>query len=194
MPQHDHFRMPIAGLRRGAVVMVGAAGITLGVLGGSAQAAQHNWDGVADCESSGDWSINTGNGYYGGLQFSKSTWKAYGGAAYAPRADLATKAEQINVAERTLDGQGVGAWPVCGRHLTGAPSAEPEPAPTPKVQAVALIDEPAAAGSYTVRPGDTLDSIAAEQGVDGGWQALYDNNRNRISNPNVIYVGQRLDV
>ena len=91
------------------MVLTGAAGLTLGVLSGSAQAADHNWDGVAQCESSGNWSINTGNGYYGGLQFSQSTWVAYGGLAYASRADLASKDAQIAVAERTLDGQGIGA-------------------------------------------------------------------------------------
>ena len=114
MPLHDHFRMPIRTLRRGAVVLTGAAGLTLGVLSGSAQAADHNWDGVAACESGGNWSINTGNGYYGGLQFSQGTWVAYGGLAYAPRADLASKEAQIAIAERTLAGQGIGAWPTCG--------------------------------------------------------------------------------
>lgn len=74
-----------------------------------------NWDAVAQCESSGNWSINTGNNYYGGLQFSHSTWLAYGGGQYAPRADLATKEQQIIVAEATLRGQGIGAWPTCGR-------------------------------------------------------------------------------
>jgi hypothetical protein len=77
----------------------------------------HGWDAVALCESGGNWSINTGNGYYGGLQFNQSTWNAYGGAAYASRADLATKSQQITVAERVLAGQGAGAWPVCGRSL-----------------------------------------------------------------------------
>jgi phage-related minor tail protein len=77
----------------------------------------HNWDAVAMCESGGNWSINTGNGYYGGLQFSQSTWDAFGGQEFAPRADLATKAEQIAVAERVLVGQGPGAWPTCGRNL-----------------------------------------------------------------------------
>ena len=72
---------------------------------------------MALCESGGNWSINTGNGYYGGLQFSMSTWSAFGGTAYAPRADLATKSEQIAVAERVLAVQGAGAWPTCGRNL-----------------------------------------------------------------------------
>jgi Transglycosylase-like domain len=77
----------------------------------------HDWDAVARCESGGNWSINTGNGYYGGLQFSQSTWNAYGGAAYAARADLATKSQQIAIAEKVLVGQGAGAWPICGRNL-----------------------------------------------------------------------------
>ena len=76
-----------------------------------------DWDAVARCESGGNWSINTGNGYYGGLQFSTSTWTGYGGGAYAPRADLATREQQIAVAERVLAGQGKGAWPTCGRNL-----------------------------------------------------------------------------
>jgi len=71
------------------------------------------WDTIAACESGGNWAINTGNGYYGGLQFSQSTWEAYGGLAYAARADLASPGEQIAVAERTLAGQGWGAWPTC---------------------------------------------------------------------------------
>jgi hypothetical protein len=78
----------------------------------------HDWSGVAMCESSGNWSINTGNGYYGGLQFSPTTWTAFGGLAYAPRADLATPAQQIAVAEKVLVVQGPGAWPTCGALLT----------------------------------------------------------------------------
>lgn len=74
-----------------------------------------DWDGIAACESGGNWSINTGNGYYGGLQFSSSTWASYGGTAYAARADLASRDQQIAVAERTVAGQGIGAW-ACGNH------------------------------------------------------------------------------
>jgi Transglycosylase-like domain len=77
----------------------------------------NDWDAVAECESGGNWSINTGNGYYGGLQFSASTWSGYGGNQYAPRADLATREQQIAVAEKVLAGQGRGAWPTCGRNL-----------------------------------------------------------------------------
>ena len=71
-----------------------------------------DWDAIAECESGGDWHINTGNGYYGGLQFSQSTWEAAGGLAYAPRADLATREQQIAVAS-TLD---LSHWPHCGAY------------------------------------------------------------------------------
>jgi uncharacterized protein YabE (DUF348 family) len=76
-----------------------------------------NWDAVAQCESGGDWHINTGNGFYGGLQFDYSTWLAYGGGAYAPRADLATREEQIAVATKLYDARGSSPWPVCGAYL-----------------------------------------------------------------------------
>jgi resuscitation-promoting factor RpfA len=106
---------------RTRALLAGATGVStvavaLTVGGGSpASAATNNtWNQVAECESSGNWTIRTGNGYYGGLQFSQSTWVAYGGTRYAPRADLATRAQQILVAEKVLAAQGPGAWPVCG--------------------------------------------------------------------------------
>jgi resuscitation-promoting factor RpfA len=176
-------------LAAGAVV---AVSLTATVGTGTARAATaHNWDGVARCESSGNWSINTGNGYYGGLQFSRSTWLAYGGGAYAPRADLASKAQQIVIAERTLRGQGVGAWPVCGRYLTtvAAPASHvtPKPAPKPKPAPVRSTHV------YVVRSGDTLSKIAASQHVPGGWPTIMRLNP-KIKNPNLIYVGERLAV
>jgi len=73
-----------------------------------------NWSAIASCESGGNWSANTGNGFYGGLQFTQQTWLAYGGGQYASSANLATPAQQIAVAQRVLAGQGIGAWPVCG--------------------------------------------------------------------------------
>ena len=73
-----------------------------------------NWDAIAQCESGGDWGINTGNGFYGGLQFTEGTWLANGGGQYASSANLATPAQQIAVAQQVLAGQGIGAWPVCG--------------------------------------------------------------------------------
>lgn len=103
------------------------------------QVGNHNWDGVAQCESSGNWAIDTGNGYSGGLQFLPSTWAAYGGSGNAANA---TKEEQIRVAENILANQGVGAWPVCGAYLTEGTTpvettimAPSEPAP---VQAEAI--------------------------------------------------------
>jgi nucleoid-associated protein YgaU len=100
--------------RMAGVGIAGAATVVAGIgAASSASAAGSVWDRVAACESGGNWSINTGNGYYGGLQFSSSTWRAYGGGQYASRADLATKSEQISVAQRVLSSQGPGAWPVC---------------------------------------------------------------------------------
>jgi uncharacterized protein YabE (DUF348 family) len=76
-----------------------------------------NWDAVAQCESGGNWHINTGNGFYGGLQFDYGTWLAYGGGAYASRADLASREEQIAVATKLYDARGSSPWPVCGANL-----------------------------------------------------------------------------
>jgi hypothetical protein len=73
-----------------------------------------NWSAIAACESGGNWSANTGNGFYGGLQFTEQTWLAYGGGQYASSANLASQSQQIAVAQRVLAGQGIGAWPVCG--------------------------------------------------------------------------------
>lgn len=95
---------------RAAVVTLAAAAV-LGVpLSAQAAPAGADWDAIARCESSGNWRANTGNGYYGGLQFAQSSWIAAGGLRYAPRADLATRAEQIAVAERLARLQGMSAW------------------------------------------------------------------------------------
>lgn len=91
-----------------------AVGAPLALAGTASAAPESTWDALAECESSGNWSINSGNGYSGGLQFSRSTWRAYGGEG---RAHQASRAEQIAVAERVLDGQGWGAWPACARKL-----------------------------------------------------------------------------
>jgi hypothetical protein len=103
-------------------VAYGLSALTLiGLLGyiatEPAHAASHDWQAVANCESGGNWHINTGNGYYGGLQFDESTWLANGGATYGQRADEASEYGQIAIAERVLLTQGIGAWPVCGAHL-----------------------------------------------------------------------------
>ena len=73
-----------------------------------------NWDAIAACESGGNWGTSTGNGFYGGLQFSQGTWDAYGGGQYSSSASGASRSQQIAVAQRVLAGQGIGAWPVCG--------------------------------------------------------------------------------
>ncbi|MBB1500410.1 transglycosylase family protein [Propioniciclava sp. MC1683] len=91
------------------------------------------WDAVAQCESGGNWSINTGNGYYGGLQFSASTWKAFGGHQYASNAHLATKAQQIAIAQKTLAAQGPGAWPTCSKKA-GLTKAETKKAAPKKAE------------------------------------------------------------
>ncbi|MET8856382.1 transglycosylase family protein [Streptomyces sp. NPDC004579] len=89
--------------------------------GNASAATGSEWDAVAQCESGGNWSINTGNGYYGGLQFSSSTWAAYGGTAYASTADQASKSQQIAIGEKVLAAQGKGAWPTCGTGLSSTP-------------------------------------------------------------------------
>ena len=91
---------------------LGAAFAALALGSGTAAAESVNWDAVAKCESGGNWAINTGNGYYGGLQFSQATWKANGGTGMPHQA---SREEQIRVAENVLRTQGIGAWPSCGK-------------------------------------------------------------------------------
>jgi resuscitation-promoting factor RpfA len=116
-PKHAAVRRPSPLRKRiTGVAIAGSATFVTGVaLGAPANAAGSVWDAVAACESGGNWAINTGNGYQGGLQFSSSTWRAAGGTRYAPRADLASKAAQIATAQRVLASQGPGAWPTCGK-------------------------------------------------------------------------------
>ncbi|MGW2398208.1 transglycosylase family protein [Kitasatospora sp. NPDC001664] len=106
--KRNRLRMVLVG---GAVAALPVAGL---VTATSASAASSStWDSVAQCESTGNWNINTGNGFSGGLQFTPSTWAAYGGTQYASSAAQATKGQQIAVAEKVLASQGPGAWPVC---------------------------------------------------------------------------------
>jgi len=105
-------------------------GGSIALAGQAAAATDGEWDQVARCESGGNWGINTGNGFYGGVQFTSSTWASHGGGQYAPSAQLATKDQQIAVAERVLATQGRGAWPVCGGPLSG-PTTREAPAPAP---------------------------------------------------------------
>ncbi len=98
--------------------VIGGGGIALA--GHASAATDGEWDRVAGCESGGNWAINTGNGYHGGLQFSQGTWAAHGGGEFAASANQATREQQIAVAERVLATQGRGAWPVCGHGLSAA--------------------------------------------------------------------------
>ncbi|MFE1318821.1 transglycosylase family protein [Kitasatospora phosalacinea] len=110
-----------------AAAGVASVGLALPLLAatGAAAAPADTWDRVAQCESGGNWSINTGNGFYGGLQFTSSTWRAFGGGQYAARADQASRAQQIAVAERVLASQGPGAWPVCSKRAGLAKGGAP---------------------------------------------------------------------
>ncbi|MFD6289689.1 transglycosylase family protein [Streptomyces sp. NPDC060205] len=115
-------RRPSKAARIATLAGVTTAAVAVPLMGatGASAATASEWDAVAQCESGGNWSINTGNGYYGGLQFSSSTWAAYGGSSYASTADQASKSQQIAVAEKVLASQGKGAWPSCGVGLSGA--------------------------------------------------------------------------
>ncbi|MET9802505.1 transglycosylase family protein [Streptomyces sp. NPDC006368] len=185
--------------RASLTVTAGGAGMALPLIGaGAAHAASVDvWEKVAACESTNNWRINTGNGFFGGLQFTQSTWEAYGGTRYAPRADLATRDEQIAVAEKVLKGQGPRAWPSCSvkAGLTRG-GAAPAIAPggsrkaTPPATPTTV---PTQRESYTVSRGDSLSGIAEEQRVRGGWQRLYDANREVIGgDPDLIMPGQKL--
>lgn len=166
-------------------------------------ATASEWDRTAQCESSGNWAINTGNGFYGGLQFTQQTWAAYGGLAFAARADLATKEQQITVAERVLrtgwngnSPQGKGAWPVCGVGLSQTPYGTSAQPPAPKPPAAHPAPGNGAGRTYTVKAGDWLSTIARDQmGSVSKWHELYAVNRHVIGDdPNRIYPGQKLKI
>src|SRR3954453_13194780 len=177
-----------------------AAGVagTAALLGPAspAQASSVNWDAVAQCESGGNWSISTGNGFYGGLQFTRGTWKAYGGGKYASTANKASKSEQIRIAEKVLRGQGIGAWPVCGKkagsskhhkgtNTSGSKSHATTRKAPHKVKVTRSTTVKTTGKVYVVRSGDTLSAIATKNHVKGGWHTLYQLNRGNIADPNL---------
>ena len=208
------------------VALVGVAGVAVAAplmtAGAASAATASEWDAVAQCESGGNWSINTGNGYYGGLQFSASTWAAYGGTAFAASADQASKSQQIQIAEKVLAGQGKGAWPSCGVGLSNAAytggaaeQAQPErkaeqpttrseqrtapkPAAKAKAEAKKTVTTPTGKkvkkgdGEYKVVAGDTLSKIAAAHDVKGGWAKLFELNKDIVDDADLIYPGQQL--
>ena len=113
-PKHSARKANPVRRRVTGVAVAGVATVAGGMATASSAQASTVWDRVAACESGGNWSINTGNGYYGGLQFSDRTWDGFGGERYAPTANRATKAQQITIAQKVLASQGPGAWPTCG--------------------------------------------------------------------------------
>ncbi|GGV93115.1 transglycosylase [Streptomyces gelaticus] len=236
-------RRPSKAVRIATLAGVAGAAVAVPLMGatGASAASVATWDAVAQCESGGNWSINTGNGYYGGLQFSQSSWAAAGGTQYAPRADLATKAQQIATAERLLDMQGPGAWGCAGAggltndgvdpgvdtgsssnstassgasEQQSAPKQQAQPKQTERTEAPAASrSERSAApqaeskktvttptgekvkkgdGEYKVVSGDSLSKIAADHQVEGGWQQLFELNKDIVKDADLIYPGQQL--
>ncbi|MCX5244948.1 LysM peptidoglycan-binding domain-containing protein [Streptomyces sp. NBC_00201] len=205
---------------RTTAVLAGAALLAapLGLLAAAGNAAAADggvWDRIARCESGGNWHINTGNGYYGGLQFSAGTWRAYGGTAHAPTADRASKGQQIAVATKVQRAQGWGAWPTCSARAgaygsapaasAGSVTAKSSSAAASKSSKLSKPSKPsktparstghtnrgASRGDYTVRTGDTLSRIAARHGTT--WQRLYAANKDVIGgDPDMIVPGQQL--
>ena len=114
-----HRKTTTSNLNVAKIALTGAVlgGGSIALASQASAATDGEWDQVARCESGGNWSINTGNGYHGGLQFNPGTWAAYGGTQYAPTADLATREQQIAIAEKTHAAQGWGAWPACTAKL-----------------------------------------------------------------------------
>ncbi|MET9966730.1 transglycosylase family protein [Streptomyces sp. NPDC006356] len=197
---------------RTTAVLAGAALLApLGLLAATGNAAAADsavWDRIAQCESGGNWHINTGNGYYGGLQFAASTWRAYGGTAYAPTADQASKEQQIAVATKVQRAQGWGAWPTCSAragasgNAPAASAADPAPSTTKAAPSTPSqtperspghTNRSSSRGDYTVRAGDTLSGIADRHGTT--WRQLYAANKSVIgADPHLIVPGQRLEL
>ncbi|WP_258805027.1 LysM peptidoglycan-binding domain-containing protein [Pseudarthrobacter sp. NS4] len=199
--------------RRGATVaVISAAGLALSGTAANATTSTSTWDALAQCESGGNWAINTGNGYAGGLQFSPSTWSAYGGTG-SP-AD-ASREQQIAVAQQVQASQGWGAWPSCSAQLglsggaTGTAPVQQAPVQQAPVQTAPVQSAPVQAASvaqapvakhvtsvalsgetYTLQAGDTLSIVAEKLGIQGGWQHLADANLDTIADPNLVFEGQ----
>ncbi|WP_406450916.1 LysM peptidoglycan-binding domain-containing protein [Streptomyces sp. NBC_00876] len=194
---------------RQAPAIIVAAGVTgsaiaiplLGAAGAHAAEAS-TWDRVAECESGGMWSADLGNGFYGGLQFSQETWKAYGGESYAERADLASRSQQIAVAEKVLDDQGPKAWPSCavisglavdgslpGVDPGGTPSADPSGSADASLGADPADD--ASSGAAKTPKGDAKDDAKGEgAGEDAAPDASASPSSEPSSTPSAGSSGQ----
>jgi len=225
----------VVGIGVAAAAALAAAGVA--TASDAHAASSSTWDRVAACESGGNWAINTGNGFYGGLQFTHQTWIGYGGGAYAYNANLASRSAQITIAEKVLASQGPGAWPVCsvragltrggGSPVVTAPTTStptttaPKTTYTPKKSYTApkrtytapkvsrsntrptvtapkesytLPKVKLSGKSITVKSGDTLSKLAQAHHLKGGWLALYAANKSTVNNPNLIFVGQHLNL
>ncbi|GAA2614886.1 transglycosylase family protein [Streptomyces axinellae] len=218
-------RRPSKAVRIATVTGVAGAAVTIPLVSatGAQAASVDTWDKVAQCESSGNWQANTGNGYYGGLQFNNSSWAAAGGTKYAPRADQATKEQQIATAEKLLAMQGPGAWSCAGAGglTSGGPAANVNPdggsgnnsgaqsqqKQHPKQQAQPeqrsaqpqqRAPQPKQApqtghGNYTVKSGDTLSKIAEAHHTS--WHTLYQDNKSTVGDDaDLIFPGQKLQI
>lgn len=174
----------------------------------SAPANAADWDALAQCESSGNWSANTGNGFSGGLQFTQSTWKAYGGGQYASNAKDASREEQIQVAQKVLQAQGTKAWPGCSSKTSwSSGSSDSSSSKSSSAKSSSSSDSSAKSSSakqsksssvrskgadYTVQQGDTLGKIAQKYGVK--YQDVFERNSNTLKDPNTIFPGQQLEI
>ncbi|WP_054816495.1 transglycosylase family protein [Nocardia arizonensis] len=155
--------------------IIGTAGVALA--GNASAAPDSDWDRLAQCEAGGNWGINTGNGFQGGLQFSPSTWNAHGGQEYAATANQASREEQIVVAEKVLASQGWGAWPSCSSKLGLSSNPTPRSAPaaqTPRWNPEPQAQIPAAADSSQeiFQAVDRAIAVVQQQGVQIPQQAL----------------------
>jgi len=195
------------GRRAAQFALVGAVAAAPMALTTGLASADTDWDELAQCESSGDWSTNTGNGFGGGLQFTDSTWRAFGGSG---QPEDASRAEQIQVAERVKAEQGMNAWPTCsektgntddsantesGSGSSSSSSDDSDDSDSEGIRSAAPTDKPAQpaapaapGAAHTVAAGDTLSSIAAANGVS--WQSVAE--RNGLANPDSLSVGQQL--
>ena len=154
-------RTRLTSTKRLAVAGIAVAGLGAALAPAAPAAPDSDWDALAQCESGGDWSINTGNGFHGGLQFSPSTWSGYGGEEFAPYAYQASREEQIVVGERVLAGQGWGAWPSCSSQLGLNSAAEERTAPS-------------AAPASSQNQVEQLNSAEDVLAIDAVWKQLND--------------------
>lgn len=172
----------------GSALALGTTAGALAFTAGTASAATDSeWDRVAACESGGNWSINTGNGYQGGLQFHPQTWTGHGGGEFAPSADQATREQQIIVAERVLASQGKGAWPTCGTGLSNTPwnGSAPKASPKPATPA------PAPAPMETAP--EATDSGYVEYVADHVPEAAHIHDQHIVNAQSVLNYAEQLD-